>query len=297
VAKVFLKKLLMTPAEMTDPGAVHLEWNAWQRRLPPYHDLQPGVRVILVDGPPDTGTLAWEVEATAVVKGRYDDLDAAFDLIAPLTAGTGVDRAWFTSEQYTVGAATPGWLLAWTFVPVRVLGFPRTSAHVLQRHGWGTTDKLTVGGVPPRSGPRSGRRPGGGQGRVQDPVLRTLIEVAAMDRVRQWLRRAGWADTDIRDTSAGHPYDFEVGPAGSPAFRIEVKGTQGDLAAVTVTAGEVNAARTGGVRTVLAIVHDIRLIRGAGGTWSTRGGTLWRDDDWQPDDARLTATQYRYQPV
>ena len=57
--------------------------------------------------------------------------------------------------------------------------------------------------------------------------------------------------------SKSKPYDYEVGPVDAPAFRVEVKGTQGGLGPVIVTAGEVNAARDDGVRTVLAIVHDI----------------------------------------
>ncbi len=291
---VLLKKLLMTPEEMADEDEIFLEWHLWQRRLAPYHELEPGVRVVLVDGTPGDGTIAWEVVVTQVQKGLYTSLEEAFDLIEPLTAGTNVDRDSFIEHEYTAGAAVPGYLLAWIFEPVRPIGVPRRPEHVVSRNGWGRVDSLTIGGGTATTAIRRGSR--SGQGRLQDPVLRDLVEITAMRRVHRWLRRAGWAEADIRDTSKSKPYDYEVGPVDAPAFRVEVKGTRGGLGPVIVTAGEVNAARDDGVRTVLAIVHDIEATLEGDGTWTARGGKLWRDDDWQPEDERLAPISYTYTP-
>lgn len=292
---VLLKKLLMTPQEMADYQEVFLEWQLWRRRLPPYHELEPGVRVVLVDGTPGDGTIAWEVVVTHVAKGPYDNLDEAFTLIKPLAAGSNVDRGVFVHHPYSAEAAVPGHLLAWTFEPVRAIGAPRRPEHVVSRSGWGRVDALTIGGATTASSTRSRSR-GGGQGRLQDPLLRGLVEARAMKYVRQWLRRRGWSEEDIRDTSGSKPYDYEVGPVDSPEFRVEVKGAQGPAGSVVVTAGEVEAARNDGVRTVLAIVYDIEASLAPDGSWTVRGGRLWRDDDWQPQDSQLTAISYTYTP-
>jgi hypothetical protein len=296
VPPVLLKKLLMTPEEMADEDEVFLEWHLWQRRLLPYHELEPGVRVVLVDGSPGDGTVAWEVVVTQVAKGRYTSLEEAFDLIEPLTAGTNVNRDVFTEHEYTAGAAVPGYLLAWVFEPVRPIGMPRRPEHIVSRNGWGRVESLTVGGATATATTANWRGSRGGQGRLQDPVLRDLVEVSAMQRVYRWLRRAGWAEADIRDTSRSKSYDYEVGPIDAPAFRVEVKGTQGGLGPVIVTAGEVNEARNDSVRTVLAIVHDIEVNLEPDGNWTARGGKLWRDDDWQAKDERLAPIAYTYTP-
>ena len=46
-----------------------VDWNMWQIRQPPYHDLEVGDWVVLVSGGgPSGGMLTWEVEVTALVR-------------------------------------------------------------------------------------------------------------------------------------------------------------------------------------------------------------------------------------
>ncbi|MFD6568535.1 protein NO VEIN domain-containing protein [Micromonospora profundi] len=267
-----------------DPDASEgeIEWNMWQRRLLPFQQLDVGTRVVLVSGGgPSAGVLTWEVEVLDVVKERYDDHQHAARLIQKL----GISKTAFLSTEYTTNAPTSGWLLSWTYRPVRRIKQPRSPEHPIGRNGWGAIDKLVVSG-----------NGASGQGRLDDPLLRRKVELAAMALVRQWLIDQGHSRRSIRNTSAYHPYDYEVGPEHAPKLRVEVKGTLGGPGPVFVTAGEVRAAREDGIRTVLAIVHNLELTLRADGTWTVDGGHLWLDDPWMPSDDALQATQFRYEP-
>ncbi|MER6592543.1 DUF3883 domain-containing protein [Micromonospora purpureochromogenes] len=259
-----------------------VEWNMWQRRLLPFQQIDIGTRVVLVSGGgPSAGRLTWEVEVLDVVKDRYDDHEHAARLIQEL----GIPRADFLNTEYTTNAPDSGWLLGWTYRPVRRIMQPRLPEHRIGRNGWGLTDTLGVRGTGTR-----------GQGRLDDPLLRRKVELAAMTLVYQWLINQGHSRRSIRNTSAYHPYDYEVGPEHAPKLRVEVKGTLGGQSPVFVTAGEVRAAREDGIRTVLAIVHDLELTLRADGSWTVQGGDLWLDDPWMPNDDALQATQFRYEP-
>ncbi|MCW6004614.1 DUF3883 domain-containing protein [Micromonospora sp. CPCC 205371] len=265
-----------------DEGDREVEWNMWKRRLAPFQQLEVGTRVVLVSGGgPNVGVLTWEVEVLDLVKDRYDDHEHAARLMRQLR----ISRTAFLNQDYTANAPESGWLLGWAYRPVRFIGQPRTPEHRMGRNGWGATDTLRVGGTGQ-----------GGQGQLDDPLLRRKVELAAMSKVHRWLVSKGHSRRSIRDTSATCPYDLEVGPAHAPKFRVEVKGTIGRLGPILVTAGEVRAARDGGVRTVLAIVHDLELTLRTDGTWKVHGGRLWSDEHWLPADEALQPTQYRYEP-
>lgn len=272
-----------------EEGDVEVEWNLWRTRQRPYQELEPGVPVVLVSGGgPREGLLTWEVEVLDVVKEPYTSHEAAWRLLGPLARPCGVVKRVFLEQSYTTGAAEQGWLLAWTYRPVRLINQPRPADLRFQPNGWAVTEGLTVG-----DGAKQG------QGRLRDPLLRRTVELAAMRVVRDWLRGQGHPDSVIRDTSAGNPYDYEVCPAGAAPFRVEVKGTSGGRGPVIVTAGEVAEAlraREAGVRTVLAVVHDIELTLGDDRIWTAQGGVLWVDEDWCPDAASLDVLQYRHRP-
>ncbi|MEU8091647.1 protein NO VEIN domain-containing protein [Micromonospora chalcea] len=225
--------------------------------------------------------LTWEVEVLDVVKDRYDDPEHAAQLIRKL----GIPRAAFLQTNYTTNAPRVGWLLGWTYRPIRLIMQPRSPQHRIGRNGWGVTDTLGIGGIGT-----------GGQCRLDDPLLRRKVEQAAMSRVHEWLVSQGHSRHSIRDTSAHHPYDYEIGPEHAPKLRVEVKGTLNGPGPVFVTAGEVRAAREDGIRTVLAIVHGLELTLSSDGTWTVHGGHLWLNDHWMPSDDALEATQYRYEP-
>lgn len=268
-----------------DPARPDVEWNTWLTRQQPFQSIEIGDQVVLVSaGGPTAGMLTWQVEVTDVIKERYSSHDEAWRLIRPL----GVTRADFRNNEYTRKAPPAGWLLAWSYRPVRKIMQPRTPDHHIGRNGWGATDFLHVKG---------GGAVHQGQGRLADPALRRLVELAAMRRVRRWLTEQNHSDRRIVDTSATCPYDYEVNPVRGPRFRIEVKGATGGRGPVIVTAGEVTAALEDGVRTVLAVVHDIELTMDPDGRWKADGGELWLDEDWRPTDETLQQTQYRYQPA
>jgi len=116
-----------------------------------------------------------------------------------------------------------------------------------------------------------------------------------MDVVHNWLIDAGHDDDDIRDTSDGNSYDFEIGPQNRPVMRVEVKRLTGRLGPVTVTRGEVESAR-GPIPTMLAVVHGIQVEKDEDAVWRGWGGKLWVANRWKPDDGELEATQFRYSP-
>ncbi|WP_433614435.1 protein NO VEIN domain-containing protein [Dactylosporangium sp. CA-139114] len=276
--------------EDLESGSLCLEWHVWQRRLAPYHDLAPGDHVVMVQGDIDTGILSWEVEVVDVVSARCAGVDEAWNLVRPLAAAAGVDEDMFRDDPYSQRLDDgEHYVLGWTYAPVRYIGRPRVrGVHDLPRTGWAQLPRLTVGGPGPSGA--------AGQGRADDAGLRRETELAAMARARRALLDEGWHEDDIRDTSQGHPYDFEVGPEHRPALRVEVKGTLGGPGDVIVTRNEVDSALTGGITTDLMIVHSLVATLDGDGTWRVTDGVLWREQGWRPRPDQLTAVQFRYRP-
>jgi hypothetical protein len=274
--------------------AIEVEWNMWTRRDPPYNDLDVNTHIILVSGGgPSKGVLTWEVQAVAVAKGRYESHSEAWRLLRQglgleRLKSAGLTRRAFLASEYTARTPAAGWLLGWAYTPVRELMLPRPDHLKVRPSGWAFMDRLSGG---------DGTDPGShGQGGLSDPVLRRLVELTAMRFVEAWLRSEG--HRSIRDTSATKPYDLEVGPERAPSFRVEVKGMTGELGRVRVTTNEVLSARGGGVRTMLAIVHDIRLaFDGDTSAWQAKGGLLHLIDPWLPDDRSLTPATYTFNPL
>jgi len=114
------------------------------------------------------------------------------------------------------------------------------------------------------------------------------VELRAMDAAKVYFLGEGWADPD--DTSKHHPYDWMF-RRGEDELRVEVKGTTGPGASVSVTAGEVEAARAH--LSALFVLHSIQLERGA--KPKATGGVPHVLMPWKPDEqGTLVATQYRY---
>jgi hypothetical protein len=281
-------------ADGSETGSHEVQWNMWQRRLVPYYQLEVGSQVVLVGGGgPAGGMLTWKVEATEVVRGRYGSHDAAWSMVRTGLrngiAAVGVTRGGFLRSDYTVRSPDSGWLLAWSYRPMRQIMRPRPRELRMGRHGWlllndsdleDLLDSGTAAGNP-------------GQGRIRDAARRAAIERRAMDVVHDWLVGQGHAEGAIRDTSASCPYDYEVGPVDRPVLRVEVKGLSGGLGPVEITDGEVRSARSG-VETVLAVVYGIDVVEGSDGRPTGRSGSLWHEWPWNPRDADLVPTRYRY---
>jgi hypothetical protein len=298
---IILKNQPWNRAEGAVPD-VEIEWNMWQRRLPPWDDLTVGRRVILVaGGGPSTGMLTYQVEVTAVVKVAYTSHPDAW---RQLRSGLGkaltpelLDRDGFLNHEYTTNKPASGWLLGWTYRLIGEVMLPRPADLRMGRNGWGLIDSLNLADDRPTPADRDDSTSGtvlSDQGQISDPLLRQRVEFYAMDAARAWLEKSGHPPDDIYDTSAKHPYDYEIRPAAGPAVRVEVKGSLRALGAVHVTRGEVEQARTSGIRTILAIVHDIELFADDLDELQPFGGKLSVIDPWNPADGDLTVIQYRY---
>lgn len=124
------------------------------------------------------------------------------------------------------------------------------------------------------------------QGYSTDPEYKKAIERRAMDVAREHYEDLGFR---VSDTSANHPYDFEIRDQDGMK-RVEVKGSSGGLREINVTANEVRHARRTDVVTDLALVSGIAFDRV---TNLASGGVLTVIENWVPTDHQLTATSYR----
>ena len=139
--------------------------------------------------------------------------------------------------------------------------------------------------VPPEVPPG-----GGGQGRLQDPLERKAIELHAMACAREHFMSEGWPEPT--DTSAGCPYDWLFVRDDGIQLRVEVKGTKGGPAHVTVTIGEVKSARA--AATALFVQHGIVVEKSETGKFSAAKGESLIRQPWQPEDADLEPLTFRH---
>ena len=134
--------------------------------------------------------------------------------------------------------------------------------------------------------PKSPRR---GQGYGLSGEERKLVELRAMELVKDWLENKGYK---VKDTSSNRPYDFEASK-GDTAMKVEVKGTTSDSPdAILMTRNEVDLHRAEKGNTGLFIVSSIRLNRGDGGQTAS-GGILEAMLGWDIDEWELTSSAYR----
>ncbi len=131
---------------------------------------------------------------------------------------------------------------------------------------------------------------GTSQGYESDPAIRRAIELRAMEAATKAYERYGY---QVEDVSAKCPYDLLCSKPGAKQRRVEVKGTRGSVSVVTLTAGEVNAAREPSAITDLFIVYEIQVAVLEGNPVAS-GGQKYVIQGWVPKDLDLEATQYRY---
>jgi hypothetical protein len=249
--------------------------------------------------------VAWEVNVTRVLTASYESKNEAWQCLRtafPLL-GQRLSKRQFLSGDYTVQAPDSGWILGWSYDPVRKIGAPRPAALRFRPNGWRPLDvsdnQLRTWGILSRSERHLGREQPGKAGkrapRRADPLKRLAVELRAMAVARSHLiRQCGWTAAEIHDTSANKPYDLEC-PRGRRLLRVEVKGLSGQLGAVTLTRREVEHARTTACPMMLVIVHGIGLTpkvdsyRGTGGT-----AEVW--DPWTVDAGSLNPAAFDYFP-
>ncbi len=277
-----------TPDDVELEGDV--QWNLWTTRQSPYGRVEVGDRVLLCCPAPEGSRITYEVELTQVEKAPYATKREAWRVIDAAFPHLNLDFRSFRTAAYTQRAPDTGHLLAFAYKPVRELQMTRPAEWRLRPNGWlGLSDEQAsrVIGQAARSG----------QGRLLNPALRRAVELRAMQVARTWLvKERGFDERDVRDTSVGHPYDFEAGPVHAPALRVEVKGLSGDFGPVLVTAGEVDSAQKGGVPTVMLVVSGIQLRRQGQQGPVGEGGYLRVIDPWSPTPRNLKPLQYEYRP-
>lgn len=281
------------------------EWNMWTTRQAPFNFLERGDTVYLACPDGHGGSVVtWEVEVTRALTAAYKSKNEAWQGLRttfPLLQRQYSKRQ-FLNADYTVQAPEAGWVLGWSYDPVRKIGVPRPAALKFRPNGWRSLDvsdsQLRAWGIRPRSERRSRKQPEDGGKRAPrrpDPLKRLAVELRAMAVARAHLvKQSGWKASEIHDTSANKPYDLEC-RRGNRVMRVEVKGLSGRLGAVTLTRREVEHARTAACPVMLVIVHGIGLTatadqyRGTGGT-----AEIW--DPWTVDAGLLTPAAFDYLP-
>jgi hypothetical protein len=100
----------------------------------------------------------------------------------------------------------------------------------------------------------------------------------------------GLGATEIKEI--GKPYDLLVRGLGKE-LHVEVKGSSVEAGAVELTVNEVTHAHNH-KPTDLVVVDCIRFRKRSDGEYVTSGGQrrVWRD--WEPEDALLSPTRFRY---
>ena len=163
----------------------------------------------------------------------------------------------------------------------------------LASHSAATLDRL-LDNEPPTSEEEQlvedvvrGRRRGGDR---LTAAAKRAVEQHAMTVTAAWLRADGWT---VADTSATRPYDF-LATRGTEQCYVEVKGTTGDGAAVTVTAGEVDHARAHPDHCLLAVVSEILLDVRDSTRPTASGGTFRYATPWRPAPEQLAPIAYRH---
>jgi hypothetical protein len=134
-------------------------------------------------------------------------------------------------------------------------------------------------------------RAAGGQGFGLTPKERKAVEDHAMARAKAYYRKLGW--TKVDDVSKNRPHDL-LCTKGRGKLCVEVKGTTGPGDSVVLTRNEVKHAKEN--RSALVIVSGISLS-GSKTNPKASGGRIRVEDPFNPEDKRLNAIAYDYQPI
>lgn len=127
----------------------------------------------------------------------------------------------------------------------------------------------------------------GGQGWQSDPERRKQVEDAAQDRLMAHFVEQGY---EVEDTRFGNSYDAVARRADEVVY-LEAKGTETVGAAVLVSAGEVEHARSHPGQCVMGVLSDIRFD--ADGVLDP-GSAEFRMLPFEPAAEALTPTGYRW---
>ncbi len=279
-----------------------IEWNLWQKRDPPFHDLTADDTVYLMH---NGESFTEEVVVEKVLAARYESKSDAWVQLQdafPLLRDSSITLEEFLAHIYTTNRTDAGWIIAWSFRSIRPLRLLRPPAMPnLPRSGWLSLadisdERLRRWGL---IGSGSERKPpaNGGQRAPRQPVGKKLkaVERRAMDVAKEYLLSLSrWTEDEIVDTSAKKPYDFAC-ENGSDVVRVEVKGLSGGLGPVNITFGESVHARSEETPMMLIVISEIEVIA-VDGDFEGSGGELRVWDPWQIGEGTLRPSQYDYWP-
>ena len=128
-----------------------------------------------------------------------------------------------------------------------------------------------------------------GAPREHDEKRNKAVELRAMEVAARCYREQGWK---VEDVSATESYDLRCTRDGDE-LHVEVKGTTGAGAVVTLTPNEVEHARER--RTALFVLSHIEVSYTDGGEPTASGGRECVLDPWDIDgEGELRPSEYRY---
>lgn len=297
--------LFLNEAFAADPGmpsrsevASWSHWNLWRTRQQPFKELADGSEVVLVHSWPGGGRLAWQIAAADVVSASYASKS---DAVKQISSALGLTSRQVQEHEYTARGPDSGFVLVWSYRPVRRLDLPRPSDVRFRPNGWLKEDDPAIlqrWGVskprPAQGTKRPGRRSPAGQGRLGLPE-RVAVEEHSMRLATDWCRSKGWRV--VEDVSKTSSWDLEARKRrGGRALFVEVKGTTGKRPQVELTAAEVGHAWGHPDDTALVVVTEIVLGRDVSGPVAS-GGKVQAWCPWSPTESELAVTMYRWRPA
>lgn len=112
-------------------GACH--WNLWKVRMQPFNELADGDTIVLVDSWRGGGRLTWEIQSSGVLAAPYRSKHAAVRMISN---AVGLPAPQVAAHPYTKDHPDSGYVLAFSYRPVRRIARPKPKDLRLRQHGW-----------------------------------------------------------------------------------------------------------------------------------------------------------------
>lgn len=126
-----------------------------------------------------------------------------------------------------------------------------------------------------------------GAGRIQNPEERKAVEQYAVDLAKRYYEARNW-NVEVK----GKPYDLLCTNQGQELF-VEVKGTSGGAARVSLTRNEVAHMRRAYPHTALFLVFGIQIVRGSDPIGCDQG-EVREVKPWNIREEDLSPSQYDY---
>jgi hypothetical protein len=141
-------------------------------------------------------------------------------------------------------------------------------------------------------GAREGAGSSDEQGTLTLAAIKKAVELRALTVVTEHLEGEGWA---VDDVGAVESFDLDC-TRGNEMLHVEVKGSMGKGAVVTLTANEVDHARDEFPDVALAIVSAIRVEISEDAKPVATAGELRLWQPWEIDAGALKAEVFSYSP-